>query len=120
MWSEEESPWSKYRCLAIQKDSGLAAQILAKSFHLSQGVLVARTVSRRDATVQALESLFSAPRLGKSLGRHLIGRNIIRAVFNERGEFNESGINIALADVLHGEAIARKGVRRVKLQNFEE
>ena len=98
----------------------LAAQFLAKSFHLSQGMLITRTVSRSNAIVQPLESLFNTPRLGKSLGRHLISRNIIRAVLNERGEFSKRGINIALADMLHREAIARKGVCGVKLQNFEE
>src|SRR5580704_951471 len=98
----------------------LAAKVLAKSFHLSQGVLITRTVSRSNAIVQLLESLFSSPRLGKSLGRHLISRNIIRTVLNKRGKFNQRSINIALADMLHREAIARKGVCRVKLQNFEE
>src|ERR1700733_14709688 len=97
-----------------------AAQVLAKSFPLSQGGLIPRTVSRRYATVQPLQSLFNTPRLGKSLSRHLIGGNIIRAMLNERSEFRERSINIALADMLHREAITRKGVCRVKLQNFEE
>ena len=63
--------------------------------------------------MQLLQRLVAAPKLRKCLSCHLVGGDIIGVVPDQRGEFGKRGIGVSLGKVGHGEAVARKSVRRV-------
>jgi hypothetical protein len=83
-------------------------------------MLVVGAVGGRDAKVKAIKGFLRAAELGEGLGGHLVGGNVVGVVLDERGEFCEGGVGLALADVLHGKAVAGEGVGGVGLQNFGE
>jgi hypothetical protein len=137
-----KSPWFKYRCLAVGNGSGrcggfdwaenylfmvsemvgvgLAVEIVAESFHFGEGVLIVGAVGGGDAVVKTVEGFAGAAEFGEGLGGHLIGGNVVGAVLDEGGELGEGGVGVALADVLHGEAVASKGVGGVGCEDFSK
>jgi hypothetical protein len=96
------------------------AEFSAEPFHLGEGMLVAGTVGGGNALVEAGEGLIGTVEFGKRLGGHLVGGDVIRVDADERGELLESPFRVALADMLHGEAVAGESVVRVELKNFVE
>ena len=83
-------------------------------------MLVVGAVGRCDAKVKTIEGLLRAAELGEGLGGHLVGGNVVGVVLDERGEFCEGGVGLALADVLHGKPVAGEGVGGVELEDFGE
>ncbi len=115
----------RFGCAFAQDDrvlvlDGLRSELFAEAFHLGEGVLVARAVGSGDAVVKAGEGLFGAAQLGKGLGRHLEGGDVVGIVADEGGELGQPLLGIVLADVLHGKAVAGKRVGGVKLEEFGE
>jgi hypothetical protein len=99
---------------------GLAAEIVAEGFHFGDGALVVGAVGGRDAVVEAVEGFVGAAEFGEGLGGHLVGGDVVGTVLDEGGELGQGCVGTALADVLHGEAVAREGVRGVGTEDFGE
>ena len=83
-------------------------------------MLVVGAVGGRDAKVEAVKGFLRAAQFDEGLGGHLVSGNVVGGVLDERGEFREGGVGLALADVLHGEAVAGEGVGGVDLEDFGE
>jgi hypothetical protein len=69
---------------------------------------------------QAGDGFVGAAVPGEGLGGHLIGGNVVGVVVDKSGELGESKVGVALCVVLHGEAVAGKGVGWVGDEDFGE
>lgn len=105
-----------------ERDDGvrLATKIVAEGLHFGEGMLVAGPVGSGYAGVEAFQGLGGAVELGKGLGGHLIGRNVVGVVLDEGVELGECVVSVALGDVLHGQAVAGEGVDGVGCEDFGE
>ena len=97
-----------------------AFQFVQQRLHLRRGVRVAGALGRGETSLQAFDRLFVAVDLCQRLGRHLVGRHVVRVVGGGCGELPQRGVGIAVAQVGHGQAVAGETVGRIVLQNFRE
>ena len=111
----DECEWQAAATLAF-----ISGEVFAQCFHLGEGVLVAGAVGGGDASVEAVEGLGGAIELGEGLGGHLVGGDVVGVVLDQRFELCEGLIRVALAEVLHGEAVAGEGVGGVGSKDFVE
>jgi hypothetical protein len=96
------------------------AEIVAEGFHFCNGVLVSGAVGGGDAVVETVEGFVGAAKSGEGLRGHLVGGDIVGVVLDEGGELGEGGVGVALADVLHREAVTGEGVGGVHGEDFGE
>ena len=88
--------------------------------HFGEGVGVVGAMGSGDAGVESVDSLGGAAEFGQGLGGHLVSRHIVGVVLDAEGEGLEGGFSVVLAEVLHGDAVAREGVGGVEGKNFVE
>jgi len=73
-----------------------------------------------DAVVEAVACFFNSPKLGQSLGGHLVGGNVVVVVLDEGVELSECGIGAAFRLMSHRQSVAGKCVGGVLLKHLGE
>jgi hypothetical protein len=88
--------------------------------HFAGGVSVVGALGGCDALAETGGGFVSAAQFGEGLRGHLVGRDVVGIVVDEGGELGEGCVGVALADVLHGEAVTGEGVGGVDCDDFSE
>jgi hypothetical protein len=86
--------------------------------HFIGGMGVACTLSDGKSFFEASYGFVGAAQFGEGLGGHLVCGDVVGVVVNERGEFGEGEVGVALGGVLHGETVAGEGVGGVGGEDF--
>jgi hypothetical protein len=95
-------------------------EVVEEGLHFAGGVSVVGALGGGKARFEACNGFISAALLGHGLSGHLVRGDVVGVVLDEGGEFSECGVNLALAEVLHGEAVTGEGVCGIELQDFGE
>ncbi len=97
-----------------------AGEVQTEGVHFRESVLVAGTVGRGDALVEALDCLLGHVVGGHGLGGHLVGGDVVGVEGDEVVELGEGFGDAGLGDVFHSEAVAGEGVAGVLGQDLGE
>src|SRR5215470_11161614 len=101
--------WSKILSYA-GKRLGSRFDFIEHRLHLAQGMLVARAARTGDAFGEPGAGFIFTACFGQRLRCHEVARGVIGVICHELMEFAERGFGVALAGVLHGKAVAGKGI----------
>ncbi len=79
-------------------------------------MLVAGTRGGIEPEAEPCGSFLGTAKLCKRLCRHLVGRDVVRVVLEQRGELSERKVGVSGGDVRHREAVAGESVCGVLLK----
>jgi hypothetical protein len=92
---------------------GILSQLCEHSFHLALGVEVAGAAGAGDAVGEHGFGVGNPIGAGQGLRGHEVAGSVVRAGFEQDGEFGECAVEVALLRVFHRQAVASEGVVRV-------
>lgn len=96
------------------------SQFREHGFHLALGVKIAGAAGGGDTVREHRLGVGDSVGAGESLGGHEVAGSIVRAGFQQDGEFCQGAIKVALLGVFHCKAVAGEGVVRILSEDVVE